>query len=64
MPVTMPMELHRLHGCIFPESDAAAQKIEAFGNSLVILIDREHPDESLLLQEADGAHSAYRRRAN
>jgi hypothetical protein len=35
----------RLH---FPEADAPAAKIEAFGNSLVILIDRDHPDSSLL----------------
>ena len=35
----------RLH---FPEADAPASKIEAFGNSLVILIDREHPESSLL----------------
>ncbi len=41
----------RLH---FPEPDADAQKVEDFGNSLVILIDRAQPD----------AHSAYRRRAN
>ena len=38
----------RLH---FPEADAEAQKIEAFGNSLVILVDREHPDASLLLKK-------------
>jgi hypothetical protein len=38
----------RLH---FPEADADAQKIEAFGNSLVILIDREQPDASLLLRK-------------
>ncbi len=38
----------RLH---FPETDADAQKIEAFGNSLVILIDRAQPDQSLLLRK-------------
>lgn len=38
----------RLH---FPEADAPASQIEAFGNSLVILIDRDHPDSSLLLQK-------------
>lgn len=38
----------RLH---FPETDADAQKIEAFGKSLVILVDREHPDASLLLKK-------------
>jgi hypothetical protein len=38
----------RLH---FPEPDADAQKIEDFGNSLVILIDRAQPDASLLLKK-------------
>jgi hypothetical protein len=38
----------RLH---FPEADADAQKIEDFGNSLVILIDRAQPDASLLLKK-------------
>ena len=38
----------RLH---FPETDADAQKIEAFGNSLVILVDRAQPDASLLLKK-------------
>jgi hypothetical protein len=38
----------RLH---FPEADAPVSKIEAFGNSLVILIDRDHPDSSLLLKK-------------
>jgi uncharacterized protein DUF1592/uncharacterized protein DUF1588/uncharacterized protein DUF1587/uncharacterized protein DUF1595/uncharacterized protein DUF1585 len=38
----------RLH---FPDADADRQKIEAFGNSLVILIDRERPDASLLLRK-------------
>jgi len=38
----------RLH---FPETDADPQKIEAFGNSLVILIDRDHIEESLLLKK-------------
>jgi hypothetical protein len=38
----------RLH---FPEADADAPKIEAFGNSLVILIDRDHPDASLLFRK-------------
>jgi len=38
----------RLH---FPEPDADAPKIEAFGNSLVILIDRAQPDSSLLLKK-------------
>jgi Protein of unknown function (DUF1592)/Protein of unknown function (DUF1588)/Protein of unknown function (DUF1587)/Protein of unknown function (DUF1585)/Protein of unknown function (DUF1595) len=32
----------------FPEADTTAQKIEAFGKSLVILVDREQPDASLL----------------
>lgn len=38
----------RLH---FPEADAPAAKIEAFGKSLVVLLDREHPDQSLLLRK-------------
>ena len=38
----------RLH---FPEADAPESKIEAFGKSLVILVDREHPDQSLLLRK-------------
>lgn len=38
----------RLH---FPEEGAGAAKIEAFGNSLVTLIDREHPEKSVLLQK-------------
>jgi len=36
----------RLH---FPEADADADKIAAFGNSLVVLIDRQNSDRSLLL---------------
>jgi Protein of unknown function (DUF1592)/Protein of unknown function (DUF1588)/Protein of unknown function (DUF1587)/Protein of unknown function (DUF1595)/Protein of unknown function (DUF1585) len=35
----------------FPEAGAPAAKIEAFGKSLVILVDREHPDASLLLNK-------------
>lgn len=38
----------RLH---FPEADAPASKVEAFGNSLVVLVDREHPGSSLLFQK-------------
>jgi len=38
----------RLH---FPEADADAQKVEDFGNSLVILVDRAQPDASLLLKK-------------
>ncbi len=38
----------RLH---FPEADADAPKVEDFGNSLVILIDRAQPDASLLLRK-------------
>jgi hypothetical protein len=38
----------RLH---FPEADAPASKVEAFGKSLVVLVDREHPDQSLLLRK-------------
>src|SRR5215468_5017443 len=38
----------RLH---FPESGAAADEIEAFGKSLVVLVDRNQPANSLLLQK-------------
>jgi len=38
----------RLH---FPEAAAPAVKIEAFGKSLVALVDREHPEMSLLLRK-------------
>jgi hypothetical protein len=37
----------RLH---FPEPDAA-DRIEAFGRSLAVLVDRNHPNESLLLKK-------------
>jgi len=38
----------RLH---FPDADATSAKIEAFGNSLVMLVDREHPEASLLFRK-------------
>src|SRR5262245_7909219 len=38
----------RLH---FPESGATVDQIEAFGKSLVILVNREQPGNSLLLQK-------------
>jgi cytochrome c553 len=38
----------RLH---FPEVDASSAQIEAFGKALVVLVDREHPDQSLLLRK-------------
>lgn len=38
----------RLH---MPEAGAAADRIAAFGNSLVTLVDREHPEASLLLRK-------------
>src|SRR5436190_5133822 len=38
----------RLH---FPEPGASAEEIEAFGKSLVVLIDRNQPANSLLLQK-------------
>ena len=38
----------RLH---FPPQDASSEKIEAFGNSLVVLVDRAHPEQSLLFQK-------------
>jgi hypothetical protein len=43
--VASPTRLH------FPEADAPAAKIEAFGKSLVVLVDREHPENSLLLRK-------------
>jgi len=38
----------RLH---FPEADADADKIAAFGNSLVVLVDRQNLEASLLLRK-------------
>jgi hypothetical protein len=35
----------------FPDAEAGPERIEAFGNSLVRLVDRDHPDESLLLKK-------------
>ena len=43
--VASPTRLH------FPEPDADPDKIEAFGRSLVNLVDREHPERSLLLNK-------------
>jgi hypothetical protein len=38
----------RLH---FPDASASVDQMEAFGRSLVRLVDREHPEESLLLKK-------------
>src|SRR5438270_14006200 len=38
----------RLH---FPDDDASPARIEAFGKSLVALVDHEHPGQSLLLNK-------------
>jgi mono/diheme cytochrome c family protein len=38
----------RLH---FPEAGSSDEKIAAFGNSLVVLVNREHPEESLLFKK-------------
>jgi Protein of unknown function (DUF1592)/Protein of unknown function (DUF1588)/Protein of unknown function (DUF1587)/Protein of unknown function (DUF1595)/Protein of unknown function (DUF1585) len=38
----------RLH---FPDAEATPDRVEAFGYSLVKLVDRDHPDESLLLKK-------------
>ena len=38
----------RLH---FPDASAPAERVEAFGRSLVRLVDRDHPAESLLLKK-------------
>ena len=35
----------------FPEPDAAVERIEAFGKSLVVLVDRAQPDRSLLFNK-------------
>jgi hypothetical protein len=38
----------RIH---FPDAKASPEQIEAFGKSLVRLVDREHPEQSLLLRK-------------
>src|SRR5271165_6710129 len=38
----------RLH---FPDPDAPRDRVEAFGKSLVVLVDRANPQESLLLKK-------------
>jgi hypothetical protein len=38
----------RLH---FPEAGSSAEQINAFGNSLVVLVDRDHPESSLLFKK-------------
>jgi len=38
----------RLH---FPDADASSDRVEAFGKSLAALVDRQHPETSLLLQK-------------
>ncbi len=38
----------RLH---FPEASSSPERLDAFGRSLVKLVDREHPEESLLLKK-------------
>ena len=43
--VASPTRLH------FPELGAAPEHVEAFGRSLVVLIDRDNPDRSLLLNK-------------
>src|SRR5262249_26455459 len=43
--VASPTRLH------FPEPDSPPEKVEAFGRSLVILVDRERPGNSLLLNK-------------
>jgi Protein of unknown function (DUF1592)/Protein of unknown function (DUF1588)/Protein of unknown function (DUF1587)/Protein of unknown function (DUF1585)/Protein of unknown function (DUF1595) len=35
----------------FPEAGATSAKIEAFGRSLVVLVDHDHPDSSLLFRK-------------
>src|SRR6478672_11489845 len=43
--VASPTRLH------FPEPDSSPEKVEAFGRSLVNLVDRERPGNSLLLNK-------------
>jgi Protein of unknown function (DUF1592)/Protein of unknown function (DUF1588)/Protein of unknown function (DUF1587)/Protein of unknown function (DUF1595)/Protein of unknown function (DUF1585) len=43
--VASPTRLH------FPEPDVAPDKLEAFGRSLVVLVDRQQPEKSLLLNK-------------
>src|SRR5688572_24058064 len=43
--VASPTRLH------FPDPGAAPERVEAFGRSLVILVDRNRPDASLLLNK-------------
>ncbi|HYM09046.1 MAG TPA: DUF1592 domain-containing protein, partial [Terriglobales bacterium] len=43
--VASPTRLH------FPEQDAATDRIESFGKSLVELVDRQNPDHSILLNK-------------
>jgi hypothetical protein len=38
----------RLH---FPEAGVTPERLDAFGKSLVVLVDRDHPENSLLLQK-------------
>ena len=47
----------RLH---FPDAEATQERIEAFGYSLVKLVDRDHPDDSLLLKKPTTARPAHR----
>ena len=51
----------RLH---FPDEDAPLSRVEVFGRSLVDLVNRENPEQSLLVSKADGAHRAYWRAAH
>src|SRR5262249_18404321 len=59
VPATTPMAWPRRTGCLFPkptrlhfpEADADADKITAFGNSLVVLVDRQNLEASLLLRK-------------
>ncbi len=55
--VASPTRLH------FPDAGAAPERIEAFGRSLVTLIDKERPDTSLLLNKPTNrtAHSGGER---
>ena len=48
---TSPTAWHPPPACNFPEQSAPADRIEAFGKSLVVLVDPKNPANSLLLRK-------------
>ena len=63
-PATTPKGWRPPRGCISRRRMRRPPRVEAFGNSLVILVDREHPGFFAVVEKADGAHPAYGRRAD